>query len=68
MSVEPMQAQELADIGRELNDGRWGWQTRLAERLGVDGTTVRRWVSGSVPVPAPAAVAIRCLLRERRSR
>lgn len=61
-----MTPQELAEAGRELNDGRWGWQTRLAERLGIDGSTVRRWVSGALPVPNPAAVAIRCLLREHR--
>lgn len=40
--------------------GETAWQTRLAERLGVDGSTVRRWVSGAVPVPNPAAAAIRC--------
>lgn len=28
-----------------------GWQTRLAEALGRDGSTVRRWVSGTIPVP-----------------
>lgn len=51
----------------ELKEAGWtlfgnGWQTRLAERLGVDGSTVRRWVSGAVPVPNPAAAAIRCFL------
>ena len=42
--------------------GRWGWQTRLAEALEVDGSTVRRWVSGAVPLPSPAKVAIRLML------
>jgi hypothetical protein len=42
--------------------GRWGWQTRLAEALEVDGSTVRRWLSGAVAVPGPAKVAIRLML------
>lgn len=56
--------EELADAGRKLY-GR-GWQTRLAEALDVDGSTVRRWVSGVIPVPGPAAAAVRCFLRERK--
>lgn len=40
--------------------GERAWQTRLAEALGVDGSTVRRWVSGAVPIPNPVAAAVRC--------
>ena len=43
--------------------GRWGWQTRLAERLRVDGSTVRRWLSGKMPIPGVAAVAIELLVQ-----
>lgn len=60
-----MTPDELKDAGRELFGN--GWQTRLAEHLGVDGSTVRRWVSGAVPVPNPAAAAIRCFLDRARS-
>lgn len=60
MLTKPMNADELKAAGRELFGH--GWQTRLAERLGVDGSTVRRWVSGAVPVPNPAAAAIRSFL------
>ena len=42
--------------------GERGWQTRLAEELGVDGSTVRRWISGAVPVTATAAAAVRCFV------
>jgi hypothetical protein len=42
--------------------GEWGWQTRLAEALEVDGSTVRRWVSGAVPIPHPVKVAIKLML------
>jgi DNA-binding transcriptional regulator YdaS (Cro superfamily) len=61
-----MTADELKEAGRALF-GK-GWQTRLAEQLGVDGSTVRRWVSGAVPVPNPAAVAIRCFVQIRALR
>ncbi len=46
--------------------GERGWQTRLSDALGVDGSTVRRWVSGAVPIPGPAVAAVRCFL-DRRS-
>lgn len=39
--------------------GKYGWQTRLAEKLGIDGSTVRRWVSGTSAIPNPVAAAIR---------
>jgi hypothetical protein len=44
--------------------GEWGWQTRLAEALEVDGSTVRRWISGVVPAPHPVKVAIRLMLEQ----
>ncbi len=46
----------------------YGWQTRLAEALGVDGSTVRRWVSGAVPIPNPTAAAVRCFLDRKSGR
>lgn len=61
MPTKQMTSAELAKAGRKLY-GERGWQTRLAEALGVDGSTVRRWVSGAVPVPTTAAAAIRCFL------
>ncbi len=42
--------------------GRWGWQTRLARYLEVDGSTVRRWIAGAVAVPPTAKIALRLLL------
>lgn len=55
-----MTAKQLTEIGEKLY-GR-GWQTRMAEALGVDPSTVRRWVSGAVPVPTTAAAALRCFV------
>lgn len=57
--------QELRLIGEELF-GAWGWQTRLAEALEVDGSTVRRWVSGAVSVPGPVKVALRLMMEQKR--
>lgn len=56
-----MQPDELREACIKLY-GNWGWQTRLAEALGVDGSTVRRWVSGAVPIPNPVAAAVNCFL------
>ena len=58
--------EDLRIAGEQLF-GRWGWQTRLAEALEVDGSTVRRWVSGAVPLPNPAKVAIRLMLQAGRA-
>lgn len=55
-----MKPNELSRLAEGLY-GR-GWQTRLAEALGVDPSTVRRWVSGAVPVPNAAASALRCFV------
>jgi hypothetical protein len=58
-----MSPDELRAAGVKLY-GDWGWQTRLSEALGVDGSTVRRWISGALPIPNPVAAAVRCFLRE----
>lgn len=59
--------EDLCSIGEALF-GRWGWQTRLAEALEVDGSTVRRWVSGAVPIPQPVKHALRLMLENESLR
>ena len=51
----------LKAIGEKLFGG-WGWQTKLAKALRVDGSTVRRWISGASVIPGPAEVALELLL------
>lgn len=46
--------------------GDHGWQTRLAEALEVDGSTVRRWVSGAVPIPGPVTAAVNCFVAVKK--
>lgn len=60
-----MTADTLRAIGEELF-GTWGWQTKLAKALRVDGSTVRRWISGATAIPGPAEVALELLLISHR--
>lgn len=55
----------FCQISRELFGDR-GWQTKLASILGVDGSTVRRWVNGSVPIPNPVWAALECLYMKNK--
>jgi hypothetical protein len=59
-----LSSDDLRVVGEALF-GAWGWQTRLAEVLEVDGSTVRRWVSGAVCVPGPVKVALRLMLEKQ---
>ena len=59
-----MTPDQLKIIGEELY-GKWGWQTKLAKSLRVDGSTVRRWISGNASIPGPAEVALELLLLQK---
>lgn len=43
-----------------------GWQTRLSERIGVDGSTIRRWVGSGMAIP-PTASAFLSMMTERQN-
>jgi hypothetical protein len=60
-----LKAEELTKAGKKLY-GERGWKEKLADALAVDSSSVRRWVSGSIPVPGPVAAAVRCFLRNQR--
>ena len=62
-TLTKMTPKQLSKIGQELYG--YGWQTRLSEALNVDGSTVRRWVSGAVPIPGPVAAAVKCFAERR---
>lgn len=42
-------------------------QTRMAEALEVDPSSVRRWISGAIPIPGPVKAAVRCFLNRQRA-
>ena len=64
--VYMMTPQQLKEIGEHLY-GTWGWQTKMAETLRVDSSTVRRWLSGKVVIPGPVEVALELLLKAESS-
>lgn len=57
-----MTPDELAAAGKKLFG--YGWQTRMAGKLGVDGSSVRRYLSGAVPIPGPVKAAVECWLSQ----
>ncbi len=59
-----MDNEDFKRLGAELLG--YGWQTRLAKALGIDASTVRRWVSGALPVQ-PGAVAYLDMHAQRQS-
>lgn len=52
--------ESFADRASAALGGR-GWQARLSRALGVDASTVRRWVSGAIPIPAYAWAVVELL-------
>jgi hypothetical protein len=52
--MTPKQLQGLLDKIGETQIG-------MAKRIGIDGRTMRRYVSGQLPVPRVTEIAIRCL-------
>lgn len=60
-----MTPDELKEIGEQLY-GSWGWQSKIANALKVDGSTVRRWISGATAIPGPAEVALELILKIKR--
>jgi transcriptional regulator with XRE-family HTH domain len=58
-----MTPDHLAAIGRALYGARW--QSDMADALGVDRRTIRRWMAGQNPVPAAADAEMRRLLERR---
>jgi hypothetical protein len=65
MLVEALTSKDLISAGERLYGPHW--RQPLAWALQVDIATLRRWTAGTVPVPGPAALAIRLML-ERLSR
>lgn len=62
-----MTPHDLRKIGEKLF-GKWGWQTKLAKVLRVDGSTARRWIAGTTSIPGPAIVALELLTLQQEAK
>lgn len=54
---------ELRRIGMSLFGEGAGWQSRLAEAMGYDRSSVTRWLAGQVPMPRHASLLLRYMER-----
>lgn len=54
-----MTVEQFRSIGSAL--WGWGWQTRMAQKLGLDARTVRHYAGGTSPIPGPVALVLRLL-------
>lgn len=55
-----MTTEQFRHLCTKLFGATRGWQTRCAERLGVDQATVSRYLSGAMAIPGPVAAAMKC--------
>ena len=58
-----MDTEDFKRTGEDLFGN--SWQTRMARALGIDGSTVRRWVGATIPVP-PAIQAFLAMMGDRQ--
>jgi DNA-binding transcriptional regulator YdaS (Cro superfamily) len=58
--VRVMTPEELQKIAMKAF-GQVGWSAKLSHHLGIHPETLRRWKRGHVPIPQPAALAVRAL-------
>jgi len=61
-----MENEDFKRIGEDLFGH--GWQTRMAKALGMDGSTIRRWVGAAVPVPPQIASYLEVLGSRQEAR
>lgn len=54
-----MDVGELKRAGQDLFGN--SWQTRLARALGIDSSTVRRWISSNIPMPGYVEAFLRVM-------
>lgn len=55
--------EEIREAGMRLFGDRPGWQSRLAETVGRDRSSVTRWLTGGAPPPPDVSLLIRYMLR-----
>lgn len=60
-----MSPAQLVKAGVFLYGDR-GWQAKLSQALKVDGSTIRRYVSGAVPISGPVEIAVGCMVKAKK--
>lgn len=60
-----MSPSELIEAGERLYGQHW--RQPLADLLGVDISTLRRWATAEKAVPKPVALALRLLMEKQSS-
>lgn len=63
MNLAPMSPDDFAARGRALYGERW--LTPLANDLGIADRTMRRWLTGELPIPVGVENELRNILMER---
>ncbi len=62
-SSKNMSSQELQTAGAYLHGKEW--RKALADQLGIDVATLRRYTNGGMSVPGPVALAVRLLVERQ---
>lgn len=62
LGSDRMTPDELKLAGQSVFGSAPGWQSRLAENMGYDRSSVSRWLSGAVPMPLHATLLMRYML------
>jgi|JI10StandDraft_1071094.scaffolds.fasta_scaffold01299_10 hypothetical protein len=57
-----MTPERLVEIGEAI--WKYGWQTRMAEALKTDVSTIRRWLAGHSRIPGPAETALEIMAQD----
>lgn len=62
-----MTPEELRITAHRIFDSNQGWMSKLADKLGVNRSTISRWAAGTSPIPTWQASRIRhfAAMRER---
>jgi DNA-binding transcriptional regulator YdaS (Cro superfamily) len=55
-----MTNEQFRKLAIKLFGSEHGWQKRCADALGVDKSSVSRWLASNVPIPGPVAAAMKC--------
>lgn len=70
MSRAPLEGDMDTETFRRLGEDLFGngWQSRMARALGVDGSTVRRWIGSTMQIPPQISAYLRMMAQRQEAR